>query len=183
MLILFMVIDSLVVYLGFRIYRKKYASDFILEQLFFVSLSIALIFLFNVLIFWELEVFLNEVLFLFSLSINLFLANFLVSILLLINIERSRSTYVIAWVDNGLIRYLPSSNNYNYSQKIIEIESNLKMLDQRILENLARGIFVLDQNSIILSIRGKMLLRFSNFIALFFNLKGWLNNTFYYQRD
>lgn len=178
-----MVIDSLVVYLGFWIYRKKYPSNFILEQLFFVSLSIALMFLFNVLIFWNLEVFLNEVLFLFSLSINLFLANFLVSILLLINIERSRSTYVIAWVDNGLVRYLPSSNSYNYSQKIIEIESNLKMLDQRISENLKRGIFILDQTSIILSIRGKILLRLSNFIALFFNLKGWLNNTFYYQRD
>jgi hypothetical protein len=178
-----MVIDSLVVYLGFQIYRKKYASDFILEQLFFVSLSIALIFLFNVLLFWDLEVFLNELPFLFSLSVNLFLANFLVSILLLINIERSRSTYVIAWVGYGLVKYLPSSNSYNYSQKIIEIESNLKMLDQRISENLKRSIFILDENSITLSFRGKMLLRLSNFIALFFNLKGWLNNTFYYQRD
>lgn len=105
----------------------------------------------------------------------IFLAvSFLINALLL-NIDRSRSFYVLSWVANGQISVLPDENDF----KIKSLESlNASGVYQRVEENKARGFITIKGDEYALTFAGKVFLDFTNLIATTYKLKNWEINKY-----
>ena len=103
-------------------------------------------------------------------SLVMFLAiSFLVNTVLL-NIDRSRSFYVLSWVANGQISTASKENTF----KIRSPESlNVAGVYQRIEENKARGFIVQNYDSYELTRTGEIFLFVTNFVADVYRLKNW----------
>ncbi len=108
-------------------------------------------------------------------SIVMFLAvSFLVNSVML-NIDRSRSFYVLSWVANGQVYIAPAENKL----MIISPESsNVKGVYQRIEENKARGFITELDNKYELTFAGKIFLNVTNTIAKTYDLKNWNSNKY-----
>ena len=155
----------------FSLYRRKFYSERILEQLFVLAIGIAMFFT-SMMFIGTLTISISMVI---SVAINIFTLNFLIFVLLLINIDRSRSTYVIAWINSGWVKI--NDGNFEYDEKILRIENNTAMLDQRILEHKSRKILCITKNDIELLLLGKTIYVLANIMSKFFNLVNWKAKT------
>jgi len=91
---------------------------------------------------------------------------------LLLNIDRSRSFYLLKWVE--------SAGNYGTSitelQKLKKLsDSDLAALKQRVREQDQSGFLFKDNERIYISSQGKFLVFIFRNLAKFENLKGYLN--------
>jgi hypothetical protein len=92
-----------------------------------------------------------------------------------INVDRSRSFYVLSWVDQGLVQ---TENGKLLFDKNCSLEmTNLNGISLRIDEQLARGFLVQKENRFHLTILGKTQLRISEQLAKLLNLGNWDQNT------
>jgi hypothetical protein len=95
-------------------------------------------------------------------------------------IDRSRSFYVLSWVDQGWINVINNElridPRINTAQVDLDV-NNLLPLNQRLDEQLSRGLISRAPNRLQLTWAGKVLLNTSNFAAKVFNLQGWWQNT------
>jgi hypothetical protein len=157
--------------IAFSLYRRKFYSERILEQLFVLAIGIAMFFL-SMMLIGTLTISISMVI---SVAINIFTLNFLIFVLLLINIDRSRSTYVIAWIKFGWVKIV--NEQFQYNKKILNIESNTAMLDQRILEHKSRKILRITHNEIELLFLGKTIYALANIMSKVFNLVNWKEKT------
>jgi hypothetical protein len=103
-------------------------------------------------------------------SIVMFLAvSFLVNSVML-NIDRSRSFYVLSWVANGQV-YIDSGD---HKLMIRSPEGmNVNGVYQRVEENKARGFIIESGDKYALSFTGKIFLDITNIIAKTYELKNW----------
>lgn len=94
---------------------------------------------------------------------------------LLLNIDRSRSFYVLSWVANGDV-------NTSASTLVVTAKSeesrNAEATLLRIQENEARGLIERKSNTYKLTFQGKMLLKVSNFLSKVFLLENWEVNKY-----
>jgi hypothetical protein len=157
--------------IAFSLYRRKFYSERILEQLFVLAIGIAMFFI-SMMFIGTLTISIWMVI---SVAINIFTLNFLIFVLLLINIDRSRSTYVIAWTKFGWVKIV--NKKFQYNEKILNIESNTAMLDQRILEHKSRKILRITDNEIELLFLGKTIYALANIMSKVFNLVNWKEKT------
>ena len=102
---------------------------------------------------------------------------FLVSLLVLsnslLNIDRSRSFYVLSWVDQKKV----SSIDGVIEESISSTEANdLNSLEMRIMEHEERGLIKNENGKYYLTFRGGVILNLSNFLAQIFNLENWQKN-------
>ena len=91
----------------------------------------------------------------------------------LLNIDRSRSFYVLSWVQNEQIDI--SSTPTKIQIKSRE-SASLEAVLQRVEENQSRGLISKDSNGLHLTRAGKFLLLTSNVLAHIFVLKNWEAN-------
>jgi predicted PurR-regulated permease PerM len=92
----------------------------------------------------------------------------------ILNIDRSRSFYVLSWVDQNEISFGADG------KLVTSIKSpealNISGVRERISEQINRGLIVRDKNRLSLTFSGRIVLRFSNFVAQIYNLDGWFRN-------
>jgi hypothetical protein len=93
----------------------------------------------------------------------------------LLNLDRSRSFYVLAWVANGDVSM--RSNEFTVTAKSNEA-TNIESTLLRIQEGESRGLIQKDSEGYALTFSGKALLKISNFLADAFELDNWKKNKF-----
>jgi hypothetical protein len=92
-----------------------------------------------------------------------------------LNVDRSRTTYVLAWVDKGLV-----SSTLTGELRVIGVSSpenqNIEGSVQRIQENIERGLVKVDGKRVLLTTTGNLLLKMIQITADLFSLEGWHKN-------
>jgi hypothetical protein len=90
------------------------------------------------------------------------------------NIDRSRSFYVLSWADNKGISVDKSG------ELILNVRSPEKMnvvsIKERVEEQYSRGLIKLQDDTYILTTKGRFMLTMANSIASFYDLEGWAKN-------
>lgn len=92
----------------------------------------------------------------------------------LVNIDRSRSFYVLSWVRYSEV--LIKNNTVNFDKVESAEKLNKTAMTQRLNEQISRGLVVKTQSKISLSTTGKFIVYISDNLASIANLNGWLNN-------
>lgn len=155
---------------AFKIIHSLYPSTLIYDQIFYISIFVlgACMILFR---------------FFYTLNLDKVIASLCLAMVLmslnqtfLLNIDRSRSTFVLAWVDKNLV--FSDNKNQIYFNGVESLENlNQKASAQRVLENVQRGLIEPIDRSFRLTASGKFLLRICEFSADFFDLRGWKENS------
>lgn len=90
------------------------------------------------------------------------------------NIDRSRSFYVLGWVENEGVRIDKEG------ALVLLVKSNERFsavsIRERIDEQSARGLIMRQEDRYQLTRRGVIAVRISDFVAKFYGLEGWFNN-------
>ncbi len=96
---------------------------------------------------------------------------------LFVNIDRSKSFYVLYWIENNKIEY--DLTNLTFLDKVPDINSRTNEFDfiQRVQEHKIRGLVTQNGKRISLTSAGKVILKISDLCAKFFRLKGWVGNS------
>lgn len=106
----------------------------------------------------------------------------LVSLLLIVtlgpntvmNVDRSRSFYVLSWVERRAIEVTDDGQlvlNVNSPEKF-----NLISIKERLDEQSSRGLIEFRDQSYFLTWRGRLTLSMAEFLAAFYKLDGWFKN-------
>jgi hypothetical protein len=94
----------------------------------------------------------------------------------LLNIDRSRSFYVLNWVGQGEVANSPNGLD------LTRVHSGEKMssvaIEKRIEEQVARGLIKRTGGNFLLTNRGKLTLWVANFISHVYSLQGWKQNNY-----
>jgi hypothetical protein len=92
----------------------------------------------------------------------------------LLNIDRSRSFYILSWVNNGQIKVV--GNEIDLSRVMSDEASSSDGIKQRIREQESRGIIVSEGSILKLSAIGTLIYNVSTKLARIFKLNGWFGN-------
>jgi hypothetical protein len=92
---------------------------------------------------------------------------------ILLNIDRSRSFYVLSWVQNNQIEIISTPTKLQIKSRE---SASLDAVLQRVEENQTRGLISKDSNGLHLTRAGEFLLVTSNVLAQVFVLKNWEEN-------
>ena len=92
----------------------------------------------------------------------------------LLNIDRSRSFYILSWIDNGSMRVQGGLLILD------KVKSNEKMnqeaIWERIQEQRLRGLVSVQNSELELTSKGELLLSFANLLGKIFHLENWRVN-------
>ena len=102
------------------------------------------------------------------------LITFLILISTVVNIDRSRSFYVLGWVYKNEVR--ESQNHIDLSTVTSSEKKNLDGITQRINEQETRGLLIKNGTLVNLISTGKVVYRISSIFASAFHLEGWVKN-------
>jgi hypothetical protein len=90
------------------------------------------------------------------------------------NVDRSRSFYVLSWVENNKIETTTNG------ELILNVESpekfNIVSIKERLNEQSSRGLIEFRDNSYFLTWRGRLTFNMAETLAAFYKLDGWLKN-------
>jgi hypothetical protein len=148
--------------------RRFFPSTLLYEQINFIALCSVICSYFVRNPHWKVKKFekITQIL-LISISVSFVLNT------VLLNIDRSRSFYVLSWVSNNQIKNTSG-------ELVISVRSkealNQEGVNLRLNENIARGLIKKSDDIFILTSRGKILLEVSEKFANLFNLKNWKAN-------
>jgi len=92
----------------------------------------------------------------------------------LVNIDRSRSFYVLSWVNAGEV--VNSGDNLDLSKVNSDEKLSTIAIQNRLSEQYQRGYVDFKENKWILTMKGRALLAISNWLATEFKLNGWIEN-------
>ena len=114
-----------------------------------------------------------QIKFLISITISLIFLVF--SQAQVLNIDRSRSFYVLSWVDQGIITLDDSEIGFD---RICSSEmKNPKAIQMRLVEQDARGFVTQSGPNLGLTVLGDLQLFLAEKFATIFNLRNWFENT------
>ena len=105
------------------------------------------------------------------LAVSLFFTIFQTALL---NVDRSRSFYIIGWVHSQKVQFradIPDFSKVNSSEKL-----NPYAMEQRLNEQIDRGHIVKKDNNLTLSVSGSSLFYTAEILAKIFKLNHWLEN-------
>jgi hypothetical protein len=94
--------------------------------------------------------------------------------MVLLNIDRSRSYFVIGWVHDGNVKV--NGNSYNYDNVISLEKQNPKAADMRLSEQINRGYITQRGNTLALTPSGKILFQIAEFLSQIYTLDNWKLN-------
>lgn len=92
-----------------------------------------------------------------------------------LNIDRSRSTYVLSWVKIGGIQKQGETWSIQVRSKEAE---NKHAVIQRISEASKRKMIIINEQSVELTFFGNLALKSFKIMATMFNLQGWIDNQY-----
>jgi len=92
----------------------------------------------------------------------------------LLNIDRSRSFYVLGWVKNDKVKTV--GDQFDFSSVNSEERKNENAMIIRLNEQLDRGFIKLDQNSISLTLLGETAFMVAEIASRVFRLENWESN-------
>lgn len=99
---------------------------------------------------------------------------FLTAQFTILNIDRSRSFYVLSWID--LERIQIRGDSYDLSQVISSEKSNVNAIADRITEQVSRGLVLSKNSKLYLTQRGEFVLWAAEFSGDLFHLDYWETN-------
>ncbi len=152
------------------LFRKVVPTGILFDQI--VTVSLVVFFLFSTVIFLlkknaRMAFPMNLV----QLSVSSTLIFILFSTLTLVNIDRSRSFYVLAWVHQDLVSY--RNGVFDLTRVNSSEAKSQSEIEQRLLEQIKRGLITTTREKIILTDRGIFVLNLSNLSATLFDLSHW----------
>lgn len=92
----------------------------------------------------------------------------------LVNVDRSRSIYVLSWISEGRVEL--NNNFIGLDQVRSKEKMNIDGVKQRINEQIERGLVTQSGNKLELNKSGLVIVLISKFVAKVFNLNGWEKN-------
>ncbi len=92
----------------------------------------------------------------------------------ILNIDRSRSFYVLAWVQEGKV--LVTGNQIDLSKVVSAEASSMTSIQARLIEQSQRGLVTIKEGKYSLTKKGILVLRISDLIAGVFKLELWAKN-------
>jgi hypothetical protein len=113
---------------------------------------------------------------LLKMTIEIMICALAVSFLLnstLLNIDRSRSIYVLSWVNNEQVSLQGTKLKLNVKS---QESSNVEAIESRLVENTERGLITLTKDSFRLTFMGELVLVYANTMARIFQLQNWNRN-------
>jgi hypothetical protein len=91
-----------------------------------------------------------------------------------LNVDRSRSLYVLSWVENKKIETNADG------ELILDVKSpekfNVFSIKDRLNEQSSRGLIKFQDESYLLTWRGRLTLNLAETLAAFYELDGWFKN-------
>ena len=168
--LVFCVFFEVALYILFKIIHTFLPTTLIFDQIFLIScFNIAL---FLVLIFRSKEVDFDKIVAIISLGLFLMFLNQT----FILNIDRSRSTYVLSWIDKG---YVSRNGSGDFITRGILSKENSNELAtiQRVRENIDRGLVSVHEERVHLTMAGNFLLYICEGTADLFDLQGWKTNS------
>jgi len=93
----------------------------------------------------------------------------------LVNIDRSRSFYLLAWTDQGKVR--ESSLQLDLGMVMSKENQNIEAIEKRLYEQVSRGLISINDNVYYLTDSGKVYLFISSNLANWFDLQNWKLNS------
>ena len=103
------------------------------------------------------------------------LASFLILTSTIVNIDRSRSFYIIAWVYENEVKQ--SNLQVDFTEVLSSEKKNSNGMSERLQEQIARG-FIRNEGSMLkLTLKGAILYEISSGMASIFHLEGWFRNS------
>lgn len=93
---------------------------------------------------------------------------------MLLNIDRSRSFYVLGWIHKQEIQHI--NQGLELSQVGSPESANIKGVLDRVREQQSRGLVGISNNTYFLTTRGEIMFGMANILARIFNLNGWFEN-------
>lgn len=94
--------------------------------------------------------------------------------MVLLNIDRSRSYYVIGWVHAGNVEVL--NDLYTYDKVVSLEKKNEEASNMRINEQINRGIMVKVGGNLKLTLSGKAMFQTAEILSKIFTLENWKEN-------
>ena len=94
----------------------------------------------------------------------------------ILNIDRSRSYYVLSWVDKDLVKM--SGASYDLSKIHSSEKLDLVGIQQRLSEQLSRGLIEISNSDVKVTASGSFIVKLSNLLADIFKLDGWRKNNY-----
>ena len=95
---------------------------------------------------------------------------------ILINVDRSRSFYVLSWINTYEIDSELSKSQFDQIRS--PEKSSLDSINKRISEQVSRGLVFKSGEGLELTIFGRACLHISDFFAKWFKLNGWYQNKY-----
>jgi|LakMenE18May11ns_1017448.scaffolds.fasta_scaffold9338412_1 hypothetical protein len=166
----FFVFFEFALYIVFKIIHTLIPSTLIFDQIFLISFlntSLFLIFLRK-----KVKIDFDKVVAIVALGLFLMFLNQT----FILNIDRSRSTYVLSWVDQGLVSK-SESGSFITSGILSKENSNELGTIQRLRENVDRGLISVKGEKVQLTLAGSLLLQICEGTANLFDLQGWKTNS------
>jgi hypothetical protein len=95
-------------------------------------------------------------------------------------IDRSRSFYLLSWIDSGI--FVKNKDQFilvrdNLPNRIDLDRANLAPINQRIEEQISRKLVTVEGSKLFLTTSGEIMLKISTISARIFNLNSWESNT------
>lgn len=112
----------------------------------------------------------ENTLLMFLVSLMFFIAHQMV----LLNIDRSRSYYVIGWVHAGNVGV--KNNLYTYDDVISSEKKNVEASNMRIREQIDRGVMIKMEDSLKLTFTGAAMYQTAEILSNVFSLENWKRN-------
>lgn len=166
----FIIFFEFALYFLFKLIQTLFSSTLIFDQIFLIScLNIGIFLaLFRI----RKKIDFDKIVAIISLGLLLMFINQTV----ILNIDRSRSTYVLSWVDKGHVS-LDSSGSFVTRGILSDENSNEIATIQRVRENIDRGLIRVEEGKVHLTFTGKMVLRICKDTAELLDLQGWKTNS------
>ena len=92
----------------------------------------------------------------------------------LVNVDRSRSFYVLSWIDAGEVTSVGGQLDLSKVNSLEKLNSDA--IQSRLAEQTQRGYIENQRNNWVLTKKGKSLLMIANWLSNKFKLTGWSSN-------
>lgn len=163
----------------FVLFCLRYTSDkgsFLFEQILAVTMAISV----TVLLFLLLKRNKLKIRFSLPVLVSLTLISSMLFFILaqfsLLNIDRSRSFYVLSWVENSSVTI--SLGNIDLSDVRSPEKQNAEAILNRVREQESRGFLSISDSEIALTQKGKFVLRIANVLGKLYRLENWQFNKY-----
>jgi hypothetical protein len=154
----------------FKVIHTIFPSTLLFDQILFISCLNIMFFL--ILVNKRIKLSFDKMVAIISLGLSLMFLNQT----FVLNVDRSRSTFVLSWVEKGYVS-IDTTGSFLLEGILSKENSNELGTIQRVRENIDRGLISVKGETVELTLVGHLLLHICEGTANLFNLQGWKTNS------